>query len=123
MNSSSIKPRLVVRYHPGVEGIVHAKKPVPAQDWIDDQINVTEIKRLGPTEWWAVLPFTGGYFLAPGPLLTILRDATYEDFLSAAETANVPGRKTLAELFPDYLKQLLTARRLKQIFGTPWDEC
>ena len=81
--------------------------------WIDDQLNVDEIKRLGSTEWWGVLPFSGGGLLAPGPLLTFVRDATHDDFLRATDAANVHARKTLAELFPDYLNRVLTERRLK----------
>jgi hypothetical protein len=117
MNSPLIKPRAVVRYHSGVEGIVRSREPAPAQDWIDDQINVAEIRRLGHVEWWGVWPFTGGLFLAPAPLLSVLRDASYEDFLSAADMANTSARKGMAQLFPEYIQRVLTERRQGEIYG------
>lgn len=119
MKSHLIRPRLVVRYHSGIEGIVRSMEPAPTQEWIGDQINAAEIRGLGRAEWWGVWPFSGGLLLAPGPLLSVLREASYEDFLKAADTANTSARKRMAELFPDYLKQLLAERRLRGIFGTP----
>jgi hypothetical protein len=44
-------------------------------------------------------PFKGGYALAPGPHLTCLREATYDDFLAAVDGANVAGRELLAKVF------------------------
>jgi len=111
MNASSIKLGVVVRDVFGRTGIVLTRKPEPDQEWIDDQVNSADIKRLGPTEWWGVMPLDGGFARAPGPLLNYLREATYEDFLLAADNANIAGRKYLVKVFPNYVDQLLAERR------------
>ena len=108
-----IKLGVVVRDHYGRVGIVLTKQPTPAQDWIDDQRNVADIKSLGPTDWWGVMPLDGGYAWAPGPHLTYLRDATYDDFLAAADAANVSGRERLAKTFPDYVNRVIAERKSK----------
>jgi hypothetical protein len=109
------EPRLaagnVVRDRYGHIGIVCTNEPTPKKTWIDKQLNSEEIKNLGVTNWFGVLIFGGGYLLAAEPLLTLLRDATYEDFLSAADTARVAGREMLARIFPDYVNRLLAERR------------
>lgn len=104
--ASTVKPGRVVRYgDSGMEGIVCFKEPVPTQEWIDDQVNAAELEELGPADWWGVLLFSGGYLLAPDTLLIALREATHEDFLCVMDGADVAVRKSLAELFPDYVKQ------------------
>ena len=108
-----IKLGVVVCDWYGRTGIVCTKEAAPPQDWIDDQRNATEIKNLGQTDWWGVMPFGGGYALSPGPLLTYVRDATYDDFLTAADTANPSGRERLVKIFPDYVNQLLAKHRSK----------
>jgi hypothetical protein len=120
--ASTIKPGRVVRYQSGIEGIACFEEPVPAQDWIDDQINAEEVPELETASWWGVFPFDGGYLRAPDVLLTTLRQATCEDFLKAVDAANVSARKALAELFPDYAKQALSDQRLKEIFGKPSED-
>jgi hypothetical protein len=97
-----------------VTGIVCSKEPIPPQDWIDDQINASDIKILGPTNWWGILVFGGGYALSPGPLLVYLREATYEDFLAAADSARASGRLRLAKVFPTYLKRVVAEHRGRQ---------
>ena len=111
MNQAMIKLGAVVRDRYGRIGIVCSKETAPAQDWIDEQLNSVDIKKLGQTDWWGVMPFGGGYLLAPGPLLDHLRDATYDDFLTASETARAPGRKRLVKIFPSYVDRLLAERR------------
>jgi hypothetical protein len=110
-NTSSIKLGVVVRDLYRKTGIVCSKEPVPAQDWIDGLVHSAEVKKLGPTDWWGVLVFGGGYLLVPRPLLTYLRDATYDDFLEAADTAHKSGRERLLSIFPHYVEQLLAERR------------
>jgi hypothetical protein len=114
MESPVIKLGVVVRDRYGQTGIVLTKEATPAQDWIDDQLAADDIKSLGPTEWWGVMPFGGGYLLVPGPLLVYLRDATYEDFLTAAESARASGRERLAKIFPDYLERVVAERQRTQ---------
>jgi len=111
--TESIKVGAVVQDWYQRVGIVCAKRPEPPADWINDQRNSEDIKRLGRTDWWAVMPLEGGYVLVPGPLLSYLRDATYDDFLEAADTANSAGRETLLKLFPDYVKRVLAERRTR----------
>ncbi len=48
---------------------------------------------------------SGGYILCPEPLLVPLRLATYEDFLAAVDYASEPARRSLAELFPEYVER------------------
>jgi hypothetical protein len=109
--TSSIRPGVVVRDPHRKTGIVCSKEPVPAQDWIDGLVHSADVKMLGPTDWWGVLALDGGYLLVPGPLLTYLRDATYDDFLEAADSANPAGREALLTLFPHYVERLLASRR------------
>jgi hypothetical protein len=111
MNTSVIKLGVVVRTWYGPIGIVCSKEAEPAEDWIDDQLNSSEIRKLGRTEWCGVLLFTGGYALSPAPMLEYLREAGYDDFLSAVDTANAPGRKHLAKVFPTYVDRVLAERR------------
>jgi hypothetical protein len=110
-DTSLIKLGVVVRDPYRMTGIVTRTAAVPAQDWIDGLVHSAEVKKLGPTDWWGVLLFGGGSVLVPGPLLTYLRDATYDDFLEAADSANAAGRETLLKLFPHYVNRLLAERR------------
>lgn len=111
MNTSVIKLGVVVRTWYGLVGIVCSKEVKPAEDWIEDQLNSSEIRKLGRTDWWGVLLFTGGYALSPGPMLEYLRETSYDDFLSAVDIANTPGRKHLAKVFPAYVDRVLAERR------------
>jgi hypothetical protein len=115
MNTSSIKLRDVVCDSHGRTGLVCSKEPVPPQDWINDQLNVDGIVKLGITDWWGVMPFDGGYCLSPGLLLKYLREATYDDFLAAADSANAPSRELLVKIFPDYVNRLLAERKAGNI--------
>jgi hypothetical protein len=36
------------------------------------------------------------------PLMVYLREATYDDFVEAAECANAAGRERLVKLFPNF---------------------
>jgi hypothetical protein len=100
----------VVRDRYGHIGIVCTRETTPTESWIEKQLNSEEIKKLGKTDWWGVLVFGGGYLLGAGPLLTCLRDATYDDFVEAAEAAKATGRERLAKIFPAYLNRLLAER-------------
>ncbi|WP_029922258.1 hypothetical protein [Nevskia soli] len=111
MNAFDIKLGIVVRAKHGIIGIVCSKEGRPPEDWIDEQVDSQEIRGLGQTEWWGILLFTGGYALSPGPMLEYLREASYDDFLSAVDTANVSGRKHLAKVFPAYVDRVLAERR------------
>jgi len=99
---------VVARDTRGREGIVLSKEPDPPRDWLEDQANLEEIKRLGPNvEWWGLMPLDGGYLLIPGPMLTWLREATFEDFLLAVDHAGIEGRFNLAKVFPHYVDHVL----------------
>jgi hypothetical protein len=112
MKDSAIKLGAVVRDSFGQIGIVCTEEPEPPSDWIDEQLDVERIKSFGKTNWWGISPFGGGYLLVAEPLLTYVRDATYDDFLEVADTAGVASRKRLVEIFPHYVNQLLAERGL-----------
>ena len=61
------------------------------------------------------MPFGGGYLLCPGPELKYIRDATYDDFLDAADTAQVAGRERLIKIFPQYVTRVLAERKAGNI--------
>jgi hypothetical protein len=104
----------VVRDTMGREGIVLSREADPPRDWLEEQVNVEQIKSLGPNiEWWGVMPFDGGYLLLPGPLLTWLRNATFEDFLRTVDHAGLEGRLSLAKVFPHYVDHVLKLRANK----------
>lgn len=108
MTESLIRLGVVVRDPMGREGIVLSKEGDPPRDWLEEQVNVEQIKGLGPSiEWWGVMPFDGGYLLLPGPLLIWLREATFEDFLRAIDHAGLEGRLGLAKVFPHYVDHVL----------------
>ena len=101
----------VVRDRFGREGIVCSKEAPPSEDWLKEQVGVSDIRHLATeTEWWGVMPFGGGYLLCPEPELEWLRSATFEDFLALVDTATVHGRERLAKLFPHFVERLLGER-------------
>jgi hypothetical protein len=110
MSASAIRIGVVVSDWYGRFGIVCERRSKPSEDWIGEQINSKDIEKLGETGWWGVMPLDGGFSWAPGPHLTYVREATYEDFLQAADFANSAGRETLLKVFPDYVNRLLEER-------------
>lgn len=108
MKSTSIAPGLLVRDPFGRIGIVYERRERPSESWISDQLNVEDLRTLIPgTLWWAVLPLAGGLVLVAEPMLEALRRASFEDFLEAADHANLEGRKCLALLFPEYVARVV----------------
>ena len=102
----------LVRDAHGRHGIVCARKDRPPADWIEEQLNAEDIRRLDQDmTWWGVMPLDGGLVLVPEPMLEVIRPAAYEDFLVAADHANIEGRKYLATLFPQYVDRVLVERR------------
>jgi len=82
---------------------------------VSEQVNVQAIQALGAdVPWWGVMPFDGGYLLQPEPLLTFLRDASFDDFLRAVDHAGLEGRLNLAKVFPHYVNRVLELRREAQ---------
>lgn len=111
MRTEPIHLGAVVRDSMRREGIVLTKEADPPPDWLKDQVNIQEIRALGPNiQWWGVMPLDGGYLLLPGPLLTWLRDASFEDFLRAVDHAGPEGRLSLAKVFPHYVDHVLKLR-------------
>lgn len=95
-------------------GIVCTVESRPPADWIEEQVRADEIRALGDdVRWLGILAFGGGYLLWPEPLLIELRDATYDDFLQAADAAGPTGRERLARIFPHFVKRLLAEREQK----------
>jgi hypothetical protein len=112
MSATPIQVGLLVRDALGRLGIVCVTKERPPADWIEEQVNAEEIKKLDEgVRWWGVMPLDGGLVLVPEPMLEVIRPAQYEDFLGAAEHANIAGRKYLAILFPQYVDRVLAERR------------
>ena len=103
---------VVVKDTFGREGIVCSSEGAPPKDWIDDQVAAKELKKLGPdVRWWGVMPFGGGYLLCPEPELKYVRQASYDDFVSAADTAGSHGRERLLKIFPEYVDRLLKEKQ------------
>lgn len=97
-----VAPGILVRDDHGRLGIVAERTHRPSEAWLRQQLHPMSDADVA-TPWWTVQPLDGGLILSPEPLLIPLRRATYDDFLAAAEGANVEGRKSLAALFPEYL--------------------
>lgn len=111
MTKSEMSIGSVVRDRFGREGIVCSKEANPPRDWLNEQVGADKIKAYGPdVRWWGVMPFAGGYLLCPEPELEWLRSATYDDFISAADTAGIPGRERLAKTFPHFVDRVLAER-------------
>ena len=100
-----IEGGIIIRDQYGRVGIVLRPTDVPSADWIAEQVNLPLEGRPEETVWWHVMPLTGGLVIAPDLALEPLRAATYEDFLIAVDHANVPGRQTLAQVFPEFVRR------------------
>ncbi len=112
MSSTPVRLGLLVRDALGRQGIVCSRRERPSEDWISEQLNADDIRKLAPdVPWWGVMPLDGGLVLVPEPMLVVIRPASYEDFLAAADNANIAGRKYLATLFPQYVDKVLAERR------------
>jgi hypothetical protein len=112
MMAVPIRTGLLVRDNYAREGVVCESRRRPPESWIKDQRNVEDIRKLAPdVSWWSVMPLTGGLVVVPEPMLEVLRPASYEDFLKAADNANVEGRKYLATIFPEYVDRVIAERR------------
>jgi hypothetical protein len=112
LDEGTIAPRLVVMDDYKRIGIVRRKEPRPTTKWIAEQQHAEQIAALPPdVDWWGVLPLTGGYILCPEPFLEPLRQATYEDFLTAVEYGNQDACRSLADLFPDFVNRATEAAR------------
>lgn len=111
MTALLLRTGVVVRDSYGRTGIVCEREAVPSPAWLNEQLDAAALKALGPAEWWGVKVLDGGFVLSPGPLLQVVREATYEDFLAAADTASVEGRARLAKMFPRYVERILAQRR------------
>ncbi len=106
MPDTVVRPGLVVRDDHDREGIVRQRERRPSGKWLADLVHAEEVARLpSDVPWWGVLPLEGGYVLCPEPLLVPLRAATYEDFMTAVEYGNESARRSLAELFPEYVER------------------
>jgi hypothetical protein len=103
---------MLVRDDFGRLGIVCARKERPGEGWISEHPHAAEIRTVGyDAPWWGVMPLDGGLVIVPEAMLEVIRPASYEDFRTAADHANVAGRKYLATLFPHYVDRVLAERR------------
>jgi hypothetical protein len=107
--SSTIAPRLVVSSAFASECIVVESASTPDPSWIALQQDERVRHVPADTRWWTLFPLGGGALLCAEPFLTVVREASYDDFLRAVEHANVDGQRRLAALFPDYSARALAA--------------
>jgi hypothetical protein len=111
-NINAIVPGLVVVDDHKRTGIVRQKEGRPSAKWLAELDHADEVAALpADVPWWGILPLTGGYILCPQPLLTAVRQATYDDFLVAVDHANEAARRSLAELFPEFVARAAAAVR------------
>lgn len=102
-----ITPGIVVAHHYAGECIVLELASSPAVTWIALQQD-TRLQNLPvDARWWTLLPLGGGAVLAAEALLTVVREASYQDFLRAVEHTSVDGRRRLAAVFPAYAAEAL----------------
>jgi hypothetical protein len=93
-------------------GIVRQRETRPTAKWLSELEHADQVAALpAGVVWWGVLPLDGGYVLCPEPLLVPLRVATYEDFLAAVDCGNERARRSLAELFPEYVERAKATAR------------
>jgi hypothetical protein len=100
--AEALEPGAVVKDQYGCVGIIMREDARPAESWIKEQVHMPEQAKAEGINWWAVAPLTGGMLLAPSPVLTFLRPATYEDFVAAVDHSTDNGRRNLSALFPTF---------------------
>jgi hypothetical protein len=105
----AVRPGLLVKDDHSRIGIVRQPEKVPSRRWLQELEHAEQVAALpADVRWWGVLPLDGGYVISPEPFLEVLREATYEDFLAAVDHANDVARRTLADLFPDYVRRIVS---------------
>jgi hypothetical protein len=107
----SVKPKDLVSYHCyGYDGIgIVVERDHPDSRWIRQQRNPDVAAIQASEMWWKVLPVKGGALILPDVFAEFLREPTYDDFIEAVDHANEHGRRTLAALFPDFVRRALAA--------------
>lgn len=106
MTELPIKPGLLLLDDHNRTGIVRQLEPRPSAKWLRELVHADEVAALPvDVRWWGVLPLDGGYVLSPEPMLRPIRETSYEDFFAAVEGGNEAARRSLAELFPDYVRR------------------
>jgi hypothetical protein len=87
-------------------GILVRRAPRPSAAWLAEQVD-SRMRFHSQNQWWSVMPLGGGLILVPEPLLVSLGRATREQVMQAVDHGNVAARRTIAELFPEIVAELL----------------
>lgn len=93
-------------------GIVCYQEACPDEKWISEQVDERIRQTPQASKWWGIMPLTGGFVLCPESILRFQGQASYDDFIEAAEHANLEGRKTLAMIFPEFVKKAIEKRAI-----------
>lgn len=93
----------------GAEGILVRMETKPADKWLAEQLD-PRWREHAAEQWWAVMPLGGGSMLVPEPLLRPIRAATRDDVMMAVDHANDHGRRTIADLFPKIVADVIRER-------------
>lgn len=94
----------------GEEAITVDVAPRPAASWLREQQD-PRWREHADARWWNVLPLTGGAILVPEPLLRLIRAATRDDVMNAVNHGNEHARRTIAQLFPDIVADIIRGRQ------------
>ena len=95
----TLKPGDLVRDNYGRTGIVLWENPPPKDWWLQIQ-NDARMREVGPCQWWAVAPVSGGGACVPEPLTEYIRPASIEDALQVAQEHKM-SYFTLVRVFPN----------------------
>jgi hypothetical protein len=102
-----VKRKDLVRYRCyGYDGVgIIVERDYPDTSWIRHQRNSDVAAIPASAVWWKVYRLKGGAVILPDAFAEFLREPTYDDFIEAVDHSNEYGRRTLAFLFPDFVRR------------------
>jgi len=108
---------------PGVKGkgpygfqvLLLEKSVTPDTAWLARQDD-ERLRSHYESRWWRVMILPGYVYAGdvtdvPEPLLSYVREPSYDDLMALVEHANIHGRRTIAALFPDLIENALREQR------------